>query len=131
MIEEYFTIENRITDGDKVIFSVALNPNHKVYKGHFPDIPVSPGVCNIQMIRECIQQLTGKKLLIDSIAQCKFSSIITPVENPKLLIWVQMSETEEKRYKAQVNITNPDNSVKFIDFKAEFSIVESNIDEIV
>ena len=125
MLGEYFTIENRKTEGDKVIFSVILNPNHKVYEGHFPGMPVCPGVCNIQMIKECIEQMTGKKLLIDNIAQCKFSSIITPVENPKLLICVQIAETEEKLYKARVNITNPENSVTFIDFKAEFSIVEN------
>ena len=119
LLGEYFTIENKNTEGDKVIFSVALNPNHKVYEGHFPDMPVCPGVCSIQMIRECIQQLTGNKLLIDNIVQCKFLSLITPVENPKLLIWVQMAETEDKLYKVRVNITNPDNSVKFIDFRAE------------
>ena len=124
---EYFTVENTKTEENKVIFSVALNPGHKVYEGHFPDRPVCPGVCSIQMIKECIQQITGKKLLIDNMSQCKFLSIITPLENPKLLIWVQLAEAEEKPYKARVHITNPDNSVKFIDFKGEFSIVEGEI----
>ena len=33
-------------------FNVILNPDHLIYKAHFPGQPVTPGVCILQMIQE-------------------------------------------------------------------------------
>lgn len=120
IINEYFTIENTNREENNVVFSLLLNPDYKVYKGHFPDMPVCPGVCNIQMIKECLECETGKKLLLDTISQCKFSSVVTPLENKYLQLNMQIVETEEKTYKVKANVTNRDNTITFIDFKGEF-----------
>ena len=120
LLGEYFTIQDRKEEENNVIFSVVLNPAHKVYKGHFPDMPVSPGVCNIQMIKECLQQEVGKKLLLKNISQCKFLSVIIPSTNGHLLISMKITETEEKSYKIRAIITNPEGTMSFVDFKGEF-----------
>ena len=31
---------------------IRLNPLHEVYKGHFPQVPVAPGVVLVQIIKE-------------------------------------------------------------------------------
>jgi 3-hydroxyacyl-[acyl-carrier-protein] dehydratase len=121
LIGDYFTIEKRYKEDDDVTFSVKLNPDHKVYKGHFPGMPVCPGVCNIQMIKECIEEYTGKKFIIDTIGQCKFSSLITPVDNKDLKIIVRIEPLDEL-YKIKASVTNPDNSTVFIQFKGDFRV---------
>lgn len=120
LLGEYFAIQDRKEEENNVIFSVVLNPAHKVYKGHFPDMPVSPGVCNIQMIKECLQQEVGKKLLLKNISQCKFLSVIIPSKNSHLLISMKITETEEKSYKIRATITSPESTMSFVDFKGEF-----------
>ncbi len=122
LLGEYFTIQDRIEEENSVIFSVALNPSYKVYKGHFPDMPVAPGVCNIQMIKECVQQETGKKLLLKRISQCKFLSVIIPAQNSELFVRVQITETGEESYKIKATITNPENTVSFVDLKGELEV---------
>ena len=121
LLGEYFTIQDRKKEENDVVFSVLLNPDHKVYKGHFPDMPVSPGVCNIQMIKECLQQEVGKKLLLKKITQCRFWSVITPSENASLCVNMQVTETEKESYKVKVAITNPENTTSFVDFSGEFT----------
>jgi 3-hydroxyacyl-[acyl-carrier-protein] dehydratase len=121
LIGDYFTIEKKEEENTDVIFSVKLNPEHKVYEGHFPGMPVCPGVCNVQMIKECIEENLGKEFLIDTIGQCKFSSLITPLENRYLKINTQVTLTDEL-YKVKATVTNQDNTVVFIQFKADFKV---------
>ena len=121
LLGEYFTIQNKKEEENKVIFSIALNRDHKVYKGHFPQMPVSPGVCNIQMIKECLQEQVGKKLLLKSILQVKFLSLIVPSMNANLCVNMQITETEEKSYKVKATITNPENTISFVEFRGEFT----------
>ena len=33
-----------------------LTMNEEFFQGHFPNNPVSPGVCNIEMIKECAEE---------------------------------------------------------------------------
>ena len=121
LLGEYFNIDQIIKeDSNNLVYIVSLNPNHKVYKGHFPEMPVCPGVCNIQMIKECIEKETGKNLLMKNISQCKFLSLITPNDITTLRINIQLILTEENSIKTKTRITNIEQSISYIDFKGEF-----------
>ena len=56
MLTYYHILSSEIT-ADAGVFRVALNADCEVYQGHFPGEPVCPGVCNIQMIKECTEML--------------------------------------------------------------------------
>jgi 3-hydroxyacyl-[acyl-carrier-protein] dehydratase len=60
------------------LFRIELQENHPVYKGHFPGNPVVPGVCQVQMISEMAEQITGKKLLLMRSDNIKFLSMMVP-----------------------------------------------------
>lgn len=63
---------------------VMLNPQHSLYAGHFPQQPVVPGVCTLQMIKECLEKIYRAPLQYKQIASCKFLSVINPDETPEL-----------------------------------------------
>lgn len=90
MIEDFYDIVARHEEGGETVFHVALRPDCKVYEGHFPGSPVAPGVCNIQMIRECAELVSGKPLLIQKIGQCRMTKLITPGEFPELDVHVAL-----------------------------------------
>ncbi|MGN1248330.1 MAG: hypothetical protein ACI4UO_07050 [Paludibacteraceae bacterium] len=54
MLNYYHILSSDITS-EEGMFRVALNADCEVYQGHFPGEPVCPGVCNIQMIKECAE----------------------------------------------------------------------------
>lgn len=60
------------------IIEVELNPEHEIYKGHFPEQAVVPGVCTLTIIRECLSKALGKDLVFDSIKECKYISALIP-----------------------------------------------------
>lgn len=69
-------------DGFKAV--IELLPNHPVYKGHFPTQPVVPGVYTLALIRECASMVTGRDMEYAYIKECKFISVLLPVEGLKV-----------------------------------------------
>lgn len=60
-------------EGERYV--VRLREDCPVYEGHFPGEPISPGVCNIQLLLE----LAGAKRL-NRIKVCRMTRIIRPGE---------------------------------------------------
>jgi len=95
MVTNYFTLLNKQQKDDgSILFTVKLNPDCEVYKGHFPGNPVSPGVCNLQMLKECIEAHTEKSLTISDIKQCRYTSIITPLNQSVLFFNATIADAE-------------------------------------
>lgn len=94
LIEGLYTIQSLEQNDQEVIASVKLNATHDVFKGHFPDSPVMPGVCMIQMIKELIEQALDKKLFLNVVSNVKFMAIINPVVNETIDLKMNISEME-------------------------------------
>ena len=117
---DYFKIDDCTNDGDDTLFSITLLPDYCAYEGHFPGNPVSPGVCNIQMIKECAEQLAGKRLFLGYISRCKLSAVITPQTSPRLSVRMQLSEAEGLY---NVSAIVSDKETTYIEFKGELTLV--------
>lgn len=83
----FFTIEACEPAGNSAIVKLKLNEDHEVFRGHFPGQPVVPGVFTLQLIKECIQYLTGKRWQYEEVQNCKFSHPILPGQSGG--IWVE------------------------------------------
>ena len=122
MIDYYFTIKSQRTVGTVTLFDVILLPDCSVYEGHFPGKPVAPGVCNIQMIKECVERLTGKPLLLEYINRCKFTHLITPQQHRELQIRIELSDNpEDKPLKVIASIGRDE--TEYMVFKGEFAVL--------
>jgi 3-hydroxyacyl-[acyl-carrier-protein] dehydratase len=62
------------------LMTFVLNPNHRIFKGHFPGNPVLPGVCMVQMVKDILCNLTEKKWFLFEARQIKFLEMIIPNE---------------------------------------------------
>ena len=82
--DKFFTVENTSITDEGETYHVHLVSDCDCYRGHFPGKPVSPGVCNIEMIRECAELSTGKDLFIKEIKQCRLTAVSSPAICPEL-----------------------------------------------
>lgn len=94
LIKDYYSILSTRKDDDVTIFEVALNPDCEVYKGHFPEMPISPGVCSVEMIKECAETVVGKSLMITNLQMCRFLNLITPSSLPVAFVKIKISEND-------------------------------------
>ncbi|HOY31144.1 MAG TPA: hypothetical protein PKW80_04625 [Bacteroidales bacterium] len=79
LLKTFFNILDIKTEGEKTLAQVELIKDHKIYEGHFPQNPVAPGVCLIQMIRETLEVCLEKKIMLETADEIKFINIVNPV----------------------------------------------------
>ena len=122
LIKDYYTI-NQISQEDRgTVFQISLNPDCRVYEGHFPGEPVSPGVCNIQMIKECAEHVSGKSLLLNNLQQCRLTTLVTPLAHPQVEVVINLEEKGEI-YKLKAILGKGEEV--FLDLKAELIILNA------
>jgi 3-hydroxyacyl-[acyl-carrier-protein] dehydratase len=103
------------------VYLIALLPDADVYRGHFPHKAVCPGVCNIETIRECAEMLTGKKLFMKTIKQCRLTAVATPQVCPLLDVDVMLTPNQDSSaYIIQARIADAETT--YMELKGEFSI---------
>lgn len=86
LVKDLYSIEQTSPIEGGALFSVSILPGCEVYEGHFPLEPVTPGVCSVQMIKECAESILGYKTRLSEIKTCRFYSPITPFVLPKAQI---------------------------------------------
>ena len=65
---------------------VRLNPEHEIYKAHFPGQPITPGVCQIQMVTELLSLHRGMEMILTDIKSVKYMAVISPAEVTELTV---------------------------------------------
>ena len=115
----YKVLSETRQDEQNAVYLYQLLPDCDVYRGHFPHKPVSPGVCNIEMIKECAMMLTGKSLQIKGIKQCRLTAIASPTVCPEVKVTISVSATDDG-YIVVANIANETQS--FMDYKGEMTV---------
>ncbi len=118
LIKDYYSVESISTEGESTLFRIHLNPACTVYEGHFPEKAVSPGVCNIQMVKECAEHVAGTPLLLSNLQQCRLTTLITPDEHPHLEVRILLTPKEDK-YTLKATIGQGD--VVFLELKGELT----------
>lgn len=114
LIKNYYTIKKR----ENAIFFIELNEDCEVYKGHFPEKAVSPGVCNLQMIKECAEEISGCSLMMNNLQLCRLTTLVTPSEHKN--VEVKFSVFEETEENVQVRATLGKGDEIYLDLKAQY-----------
>lgn len=110
LLNDFYKI-NELETVDKITTAIiTINKNHKIFKGHFPNNPVTPGVCMMQIIKEITEAVVMKKLVMITSSNVKFMAIINPFKTPELVLTINISSTNDG-YKIK-------NSSKFNDTEA-------------
>lgn len=120
--DKYYKImkENRL-DANNGVYLLSLLPQADVYRGHFPQKPVCPGVCNIETIRECAEMLTGRDLFIKTIKQCRLTAVATPQICPLIDVTVSVARIEGTDSFSVIGKI-ADAETVYMELKGEFSI---------
>lgn len=80
--DNFYTIENATHDADNHVFDVRLNPIHAIYAAHFPDNPITPGACTLQMVGELTEEVAAKPLQLACAKNVKYLAPLTPMATP-------------------------------------------------
>lgn len=107
----YTVLEEEI-DGWNARFTIKLIGSSFIYQAHFPNEPITPGVCIIQMGVELTDKLLAANGInghaeIEKIKNVKFLSVLTP-QDAEIVVYemkkVYLSE-DARQVKTQIVVT--------------------------
>ncbi len=120
---DFYTVLNNQSNSGSVNALLELNPDHHIFEGHFPQVPVVPGVCMMQMVKELVEGFTGKKLRLSKADHLKFLTIINPRENKLLQADISIHSNTQQGF--QVTAAFFIQQTVFFKFKGGFVEEES------
>jgi 3-hydroxyacyl-[acyl-carrier-protein] dehydratase len=115
LLNDFYTILQTVPTPGVVRAKIAINKNHRIFEGHFPGLPVVPGVCMLQIVREIMEVDCGRELKLSQADNMKFLSVINPEQNNEVDLLVNY--TVEKG-KFAINATLFAGTVTFFKLKA-------------
>ncbi len=92
LLKDFYTVESTSRNGEMYATQLSINKEHELYKGHFPDMPVTPGVILMQLFKEEAERITGKELLLEMASNVKFTAVVDPNKDEKLILNSIISE---------------------------------------
>lgn len=108
LFNDYYIIEGNAIDNLRGLFFVSINPRSKIFKGHFPGNPICPGVCHIEMIRECASLIMNDNMRFAEICKSRFTAVAKPDESCKITLFINLTSAEKYRYNLVANISDGD-----------------------
>ncbi len=87
-------------------FTIRLNANHPIYTGHFPEDPITPGVCIVQMAIDLFSHITQHNCHLVKAKNVKFLQIIRPGEHPEVHYHLSWEPGEASDYVVKVVVTS-------------------------
>jgi len=85
-------------------FLIKLNKNHWIYRAHFPQNPITPGVILVQIVLELSEIITKCNLFLQKIKNVKFLAVINPQVDEFIQFKFLKIEENEKIFNISVEI---------------------------
>lgn len=95
-------------DRPQAAYSVGLNPECAIYKAHFPGLPITPGVCIIQIASELLADYLQCDVQLQEVCNAKFLAVINPLATSTVTIAFTALKklTDDGRIKVAVNVAD-------------------------
>ena len=100
---------------------IELNPAHEIFHGHFPENPILPGVCMVQILKEILINYSNSNLILRKAGSIKYLSFIDPQVNNIINFNIEINKTEIGDISCNAMLNS--GSVIFCRFKGEFKVV--------
>ena len=102
---------------DRIEAKLQIDPNHPLYAGHFPGFAITPGVCQILMIKEILEGELGLSLMLSKARQIKFTAVHEPVKEPEMDASISFSQAGDH---LEVSAQLKNKKKVYLKFKGEF-----------
>jgi len=104
--DNFFRVKNSFQTETGFDFNIEFNPDHFIYQAHFPENPVTPGVCIIQIIKELLSEIIHCNLFLKKVQNIKFLNVINPLENREVTFSISISSEEKDAHKISAVVFN-------------------------
>jgi len=102
---DIFQIISTDQSAGKIIAKISINAQSEIFKGHFPDQPVVPGACMLQLIKDVLEDAIQKPLQLVKAEQLKFITMLVPSNEQELVLDISCKILEGGNIKVNAKLT--------------------------
>ncbi len=117
VIKDLYTYRVTGREENRIDATVLIDSHHPLYLGHFPGSPITPGVCQLLIIREVLEGELGMPLSLTKAGQIKFMAVHEPGSQPEIDATLSFSNIGDR---LDVTARLDKNEKVFLKFKGEF-----------
>lgn len=93
--DKLYSIQSIQFKENELLAEIILNPNDSIFEGHFPNNPITPGVVQLEIVKELLSIHYNKKVYLKSISNCKYLAILNPEKSPNVLIKISINQVDD------------------------------------
>lgn len=98
---------------DEKSYRLELIPDCMIYRAHFPEQPITPGVCIIQIASELLTDLYSLTFELSSVSNAKYLAVINPQETHELTYTFKKIVFEDEKQSVKVSVIVSNNDTVF------------------
>ena len=103
--DNLYKIVDKKETPEGVLYDIHLIGESPIYGAHFPGMPITPGVCIVQIVEELLSDYLQRNLQISSIKSAKFLLALKPSDD---IIQILLSSVKQEKEKTTVQSTIKD-----------------------
>ena len=120
--DNFYTINELEFVENKIQASIKIDSNHSIFEGHFPNNPITPGVVEMEIVKEIVSEGIKKTLKMSKMSNCKFLAILNPLNSSEVNVKIDVLEQENNRIRISAQFL--DQQTVYLKISAEYIIVE-------
>ena len=93
-LNDFFKYSVESAEPGQIKALLSIDQNHDIFKGHFPGNPVTPGVTQLEIIRQILSECTQKDLMLKEAKDLKFLAPIVPPHTDNIEVTLIYREEE-------------------------------------
>lgn len=94
----FYTLQGQVAEANALQTDIIIDPDHDIFKGHFPGRPVVPGVCMVAIIKELIELHLDTSFQLIKANQIKFLQPIIPEQDQVIRVTINWQPPEATTY---------------------------------
>ncbi|MBC9813438.1 3-hydroxyacyl-ACP dehydratase [Crocinitomicaceae bacterium CZZ-1] len=94
--DKFYQLNNLQQEAGQLVADIVLNAADSIFEGHFPGNPVTPGVAQLEIVKELLSLHYKRPIQLKSISNCKYLAIMNPVETPEIMVKLSVTEQEDE-----------------------------------
>jgi 3-hydroxyacyl-[acyl-carrier-protein] dehydratase len=93
-LNDFFSYTINSNESGHIKALLSIDQNHDIFKGHFPGNPVTPGVTQLEMVRQVLSKCTNKDLMLTEAKDLKFLSPLLPPQTHDIELTIDYKEEQ-------------------------------------
>lgn len=104
--DNFYTLISTKVEDDALNFEIKINAAHPIFQGHFPGNPVTPGVVQLEMVKELLSSHLGKEIQLVKLLNAKYLAVLNPIHDAVIAVQMTLKLQEDNTLRVSGQFAN-------------------------